>query len=183
MDSLLPNVWRRYGRLCGVDLQDINTLVTVLCGIAIAVGILGVIIPVLPGVLLCWAGVLGWAIFAEGGAVKWVVFTIVTLLALGATVLKYAWPGRHLKRSGVPNLSLFVGGVFALTGFFLIPVVGLVIGFVLGVLLAEWRRLGDWNAAWPSTRQALMAAGLSMLIELAAALCIAFAWVMGLLAV
>jgi uncharacterized protein YqgC (DUF456 family) len=166
-----------------VDLQDTNSLVTVLSGLAIAAGIVGVIVPVLPGLLLCWAGVLGWAIFAEGGSVKWVVLALATLLAGGATVLKYAWPGRRLKRSGVPNLSLFAGGALALAGFFLIPIVGLVIGFVLGVLLAEYWRLGDWRSAWPSTRQALMAAGLSMLIELAAALCIAFAWVMGLLTV
>jgi uncharacterized protein YqgC (DUF456 family) len=166
-----------------VNLQDTNTLVTVLCGVAIAVGILGVIVPVLPGLLLCWAGVLGWAIFADGGVAKWLVLAVVTLLALGATLLKYAWPGRNLKRSGVPNMSLFAGGALGLVGFFFIPVVGLVIGFVLGVQLAEWRRLGDWRLAWPSTRHALKAAGLAMLIELAASLGIAFVWIIGLLMV
>lgn len=166
-----------------MDLGDTNTLVTVLCGVAIGVGILGVIVPVLPGLLLCWAGVAGWAVFADGGWGKWVVLAVVTVLAGSATVVKYAWPGRNLKRSGVPNRSLLAGGGLALAGFFLVPVVGVVIGFVLGVLLAERARLGDWERAWPSTREALKAAGLAMLVELVAALGIGFTWVIGLLTV
>ena len=52
-------------------------------------------------------------------------------------------------------------------GFFVVPVVGLFVGFVLGVYLAERRRVGG-AAAWPSTKEALRAVGLSILIELAA---------------
>lgn len=166
-----------------MDLSDTNTVVTVLAGIAVVVGIFGVVVPVLPGLLLCWAGVAVWAIFADGGTVKWVVLAVVTVIAGGAVIVKYAWPGRNLKRSGVPNRSLFLGGLLGLVGFFVIPVVGLVIGFVLGVLLAERARLGDWQAAWPSTREALKAAGLAMLIELFASLSIGAVWLVGLLTV
>jgi hypothetical protein len=62
--------------------------------------------------------------------------------------------------------------------FFVIPVVGLFIGFVLGVYLAEHHRLGG-KAAWPSTRHALKAVGVSILIELAAGLVATFVWVTG----
>ncbi|HZN76810.1 MAG TPA: DUF456 domain-containing protein [Micromonosporaceae bacterium] len=164
-----------------MELTDFNATITLVAGLAIVVGVCGVIVPILPGLLLCWAGVLLWAIFAEGGVGKWVVFGIATLLALGGTVIKYAWPGRNLKRTGVPNRSLFLGGLLAIVGFFVIPVVGLVIGFVLGILLAERVRLNDNRAAWTSTKHALKAAGLSMLIELGAALAIAATWVAGLL--
>jgi hypothetical protein len=95
--------------------------------------------------------------------------------------VKYAWPGRNLKRTGVPNRSLITGGVLGLPGFFLIPVIGLFIGFVLGLWLAERIRLGGWKPAWPSTKHALQAVGLSMLIELAAGLIIGTVWVVGLL--
>jgi len=163
-----------------VELTDTDGLVTLLCGAALVVGILGVIVPVLPGLILCWAGVLAWALFADGGAGKWAVLAVATLIALAGTVVKYAWPGRNLKRTGVPNSSLVVGGLLALVGFFVIPVVGLIVGFVLGVWLAERVRLSDSRLAWPSTKQALKAAGLSMLVELAAALAVAFVWLVGL---
>lgn len=163
-----------------MDLTDANSTVTLLCGLAIVVGIVGVIVPMLPGLVLCWLGVLAWALFAGGGWGKWPVLAVATLLALAGTVVKYLWPGRNLKRTGVPNTSLLAGGVLGLAGFFIVPIVGLVIGFVLGVWLAERVRLGDSRSAWPSTKHALKAVGLSMLIELTAALGIAAVWAVGL---
>ena len=60
----------------------------------------------------------------------------------------------------------------------MVPVVGLLLGFVAGVYAAERRRVGH-DAAWPSTLAALRAAGLSILIELAAAVLAAATWVVG----
>jgi hypothetical protein len=54
------------------------------------------------------------------------------------------------------------------------------VGFVLGVYLAEYRRLGG-RAAWPSTVHALKAVGLSILIELVAGVAATFVWVAGVL--
>jgi len=96
-------------------------------------------------------------------------------------VIKYLLPGKRLKSVGVPNSALLAGGVLGLVGFFVVPVVGLILGFVLGVWLVERIRLGP-GRAWPSTRQALAAAGLAMLIEFTAALGVAVVWVFGLLA-
>jgi uncharacterized protein YqgC (DUF456 family) len=163
-----------------VDLSDTETLVTVISGLAILIGVAGVVVPVLPGVVLCWVGVLAWALFGGAGWQRWVVLAVASVLALTGVVVKYAWPGRNLKRSGVPNRTLLAGGVLGIVGFFVIPVVGLFVGFVLGVWLAERVRLGDSRLAWPSTKHALKAAGLSMLVELATAVGIALTWVTGL---
>jgi uncharacterized protein len=51
-----------------------------------------------------------------------------------------------------------------------------VLGFVLGIYLAEYARLGR-DGAWPSTRTALGAVGWSILIELAAGLLATAVWV------
>ena len=165
-----------------MDLADTDTNVTVLCALAIVVGVFGVLLPLLPGLILCWAAALVWAIVVGDGWVRWMVILVATLIALIGTVVKYAWPGRNLKRGGVPNRTLLLGGLLAIVGFFVIPVVGLVIGFVLGVYLGERVRLGDHAAAWPSTKHALKAAGVAILVELAAALLIAFVFVAGLTA-
>ncbi|WP_329108397.1 DUF456 domain-containing protein [Micromonospora sp. NBC_01699] len=163
-----------------MDLTDTDSLVTLLSGLVILAGIIGVLMPVLPALPLCWGGVLIWAIFDDGGGGRWVVLAIVTVLTLVGTIIKYAWPGRNLKRTGVPNSTLLAGGVLGLVGFFVVPVVGLVLGFVLGVWLAERLRLGDNRLAWPSTKDALKAFGLAMLVELSVALAIALTWVIGL---
>ncbi|GAA2516720.1 DUF456 domain-containing protein [Pilimelia columellifera] len=159
-----------------------DVVITIVCGLAILLGTIGVVVPVLPGLLLSWAGVLAWAVFVADGWLRWVVVAMVTALALGATTAKYLWPGRRLKSSGVPNSTLLLGVALGAVGFFVIPFVGLPLGFVLGVWLAEWARLGDRARAWPSTREALRATGIAMLIELCAAFLIAIVWLGGLFA-
>jgi hypothetical protein len=79
----------------------------------------------------------------------------------------------------VPARTTWAGVVLGVVGFFVVPVVGVVLGFVLGVYLAERVRLGSHGAAWPSTVHALKAAGWSMLIELATALIMAATWGIG----
>jgi uncharacterized protein len=97
-------------------------------------------------------------------------------------VVKYALPGRGLKAAGVPNRTLLAGGLLGIVGFFVVPVVGLFLGFVLGVYLSELQRVGSARA-WPSSKAALKATGLSVLIELAAGLLAAVTWVAGAIAV
>ncbi len=58
--------------------------------------------------------------------------------------------------------------------------VGLFIGFVVGVYAAERRRVGP--DAWPSTKHALKAVGLSILIELVAAVAATVVWIGGVVA-
>jgi uncharacterized protein YqgC (DUF456 family) len=153
--------------------------VEVVVALAIAVGVVGVVVPVLPGSLLVLVAILVWTLHLGGGT-AWAVFAVAAgVIALGS-VVKYAVPGRRLKEVGVPGSTLLLGGVLGVVGFFVIPVVGLVVGFVLGVYLAELNRVGR-AAAWPATKHALKAAGLSMLIELGANLLAAGVWVTGVL--
>lgn len=154
-------------------------LLTVVAGLLIAVGIVGIVVPVLPGLVLVVAGVAVWAV-PRGDALGWTVLAVVVGIVLIGSVAKYLLPGRRLRDSGVPGRTIALGGVLGIVGFFVIPVVGLVVGFVLGVYLAELARLRDRAQAWPSTRGALAAVGWSILIELAAGLLAAAVWVTGL---
>ncbi len=152
------------------------TLTNVLVGLAILVGLLGILVPVLPGSVLILGAVLVWALEVQSPT-GWVVFSIATaLLAVGA-VVKYLIPGRTLKAT-VPNRTLFVGAVVAVIGFFVIPVVGMLLGFPLGVYVAERQRVGA-EQAWPSTKAALKAVGVSILIELVAGVLAALTWLIG----
>ena len=153
----------------------------VLVGLAIAVGIAGVVVPVLPGALLVWAAILVWAL-AESTATAWGVFALATGATGGAQVVKYLVPGRRLRDAGVPRRSMVAGVVLAIVGFFVVPVAGLFLGFPLGVYLEERRRLRAHAAAWASTTHALRAVGLSIAIELAATLLAATAWLVAVLA-
>ncbi|MFE6510995.1 DUF456 domain-containing protein [Nocardioides sp. NPDC057764] len=111
--------------------------VEVLVALVIAFGIAGIIVPVLPGgALLVAAAILGWAIWL-GEPTGWVIFGISAAFIAIGLVTKYAIPGKRLKDSGMPLSTQIVGAILAIIGFFVIPVVGVFVGFPLGVFLAE----------------------------------------------
>ena len=152
----------------------------VLVALAILVGLVGVIVPILPGLVLVLAAILVWAI-SEGSATGWTVFAVAAVFIVAGSVVKYAVPNRRLKTTGIPSSTTWFGVAVGVVGFFVIPVIGLFIGFVLGVYLAEYRRVGG-AAAWPSTKEALRVVGVSILIELAAGVLAALVWVAGVVA-
>jgi uncharacterized protein YqgC (DUF456 family) len=149
----------------------------VLAGVVIAVGLVGILVPLLPGTLLVAAAVVLWALSVASTTAWAAAAAALLVLALG-TVVKYLVPHRNLKEYGVPTRTLLLGGLLGVVGFFVVPVVGLVLGFVLGVYLAELARVGA-AAAWPATRAAVKAAGLSVLIELAAGVLAGCIWAAG----
>jgi uncharacterized protein YqgC (DUF456 family) len=155
--------------------------VTVVAGLIMLVGLIGIVVPVLPGVLLVWAAVLIWALDAQTPA-GWVVLGIATTLALSGFVLRYLLPGRRMAASGVTMSSIVAGVALGVAGFFLIPVLGAFLGFPLGIYLAERVKRHTHAAAWSSTKHALKAIGLSMGIELMTGLAIATTWLIGVAA-
>lgn len=153
---------------------------TLLVGLAIAVGIVGIVVPLLPGMLLVYGAILVWAI-VEHTVASWVTLAIVTVVVGATTAVKYLWPVRRMRRAEVPTAALVAGGVLGVVGFFVIPVLGLVVGFVLGVYLAELLRRRDYQRAWASTVHAVKGVVLSMGVELAGALAAAVIWLIAVL--
>ena len=153
--------------------------VEVLVALAIAIGLAGILVPVLPGSILVLAAMLAWAV-SIGSAAGWVVFGVAAAILVIGGVVKYLVPNRRMKVAGVPSSTQWIGAAVGIVGFFVVPVVGLFIGFVVGVYAAERRRVG--REAWPSTVAALKAVGVSILIELAAGVAATFVWIAGVVA-
>lgn len=145
------------------------------------VGVLGIVIPVLPGLLLCVAAVLLWAV-ETGGTIAWVALGVVVALYASGVTLQFLLPGRRMKRDGVGGLTLALGVLGAIIGFFVIPGLGLPIGFVLGIFAAEYLRYRELERAWRATKAALRGVLHSMGIELGTALLIAIVWFVAILA-
>ncbi len=158
-----------------------NGLGELLVGLALLVGLVGVVVQVLPGALLVLGAVVVWAAI-EGSGIAWGVAALALVATVVAGVVKYLVAGRHLKSAGVPNSTLVWGGLAGIVGFFVVPVVGLPLGFVLAVYAAELQRLRDRGRAWRATVAALQATGITILIELAGALVASGAWLVAVLA-
>jgi uncharacterized protein YqgC (DUF456 family) len=147
--------------------------------VVVVVGLGGIIVPVLPGLTLQILAVVLWA-FVETSTLGWLVAAVCFVVAATASVLKYTRPGRRLRESGVPTWVLALAVAAGVVGFFAIPVIGAVIGFVATLYVFERARTGR-ERAWPSTKTALVAIAQSIGIELAGGVVIVAVFLTGAL--
>lgn len=160
--------------------MDAQIIWTVICGLAILVGAAGVIIPVLPGSLLIGVSLLVWALVV-GQPVGWVVLGVGALFVAAGMLSSTVLTGRAMKERQIPGRSIIAGLVLGVVGFFVVPVVGLLLGFAVGLFLSELARQKAVKPAVSSSVAALKATGLGMLAEFGFASLAAGTWAAGVL--
>ena len=159
--------------------MNAQTVVTVLCGLAILVGVAGTVIPVLPGSFLIGLSLLAWAIWGGEGVTGWVVFGVGMVFVLAGMAASAVLAGRKLKQHRIPNRSVALGIVLGIVGMFVIPVVGLIVGFAAGLLLSEVQRTRNVGTALTTSWAAFKATGLGILVEFGLACLAASTWLIG----
>ena len=118
----------------------------------ILVGLVGVILPILPGTLLVWLSVLFYYLVERAlgfAAIDPITFIVVTALALVAGTSEIWLPLLGARQSGSSKRTMVAGLLGALIGTFVLPIplVGTVVGYAAGVLLGEYQKHGDWDKA------------------------------------
>ena len=97
---------------------------------------MGIVLPVLPGSPLIAVALLVWAVSVRE-TTGWVVLAVgVVLLAAGWSTT-YVVTGRRVAAAGVPRSSLVVAALAGIAGFFVVPVLGLLVFFPAGLFAME----------------------------------------------
>ena len=106
--------------------------------IAGAVGLLGIILPMLPGTILSFGGMI-CAYFVQGSTITMTQLVICGALSIIVVVLDYLLPGYFTKlfggtKAGITGATIgtFVGFLFGIPGIILGPFFGAVIGEMVG---------------------------------------------------
>lgn len=134
------------------------SIADVVAALLILAGLVGVILPVLPGTPLILLGALvydgshGWA------EIGWGWLALLTLLMLLSELGEW-WLGHAgARQGGASGLSLFVGFVLSILGTLFFPPIGFLLGAIVGVVGTElltsrdarraMRAGGGWLAGW-----------------------------------
>ncbi|GGJ85641.1 membrane protein [Streptomyces camponoticapitis] len=147
----------------------------VLVALVMLLGVIGVLIPGVPGPAIVWAAVVWWALSDTSGT-AWAVLIGSTALLLLNQALRPLLPSRRTRETGTRRRTLLAGGLAGIVGFFVVPVVGAVVGFVGGVYGVERVRLGSHRDGWASTRTVMRSAGYPVLVELFCCLLVMGTW-------
>jgi uncharacterized protein len=120
------------------------------------VGLLGLIVPVFPGLTVMWLGTLVYALIqnAAGNMTgwKWFLFGLITVLMVIGNIADNLIIARKMRDKYIPWSSIlwaFAAGIVA--SLFFTPLIGLVAA-PAGLFLAESSRLKNREAAIDSTK-------------------------------
>lgn len=159
---------------------DTQILVTIIAGLLLVLSVAGTVYPVLPGSFLTILTLLGWALLI-GGPAAWICASVGMGLALAGWSASMVLTGRSLKNQQIPRGTILVAVAAGIAGMFLIPVIGLFVGFGVGLLLAEFGRRRNLRSALQASVTTLKSTGLGILIEFGCAALAGSAWTIGVI--
>jgi uncharacterized protein YqgC (DUF456 family) len=134
------------------------------------IGLIGLVVPIFPGLLIMWLAALGYGIASGFETLGIVLFVIISLLALFGSLADNLFMGAGARRGGASWLSIFVALSVGILGTIIFPPIGGLILAPIAVLLLEYYRLRDWALA----RQAVFGMAKGWGLSMAARLVIGF---------
>ena len=156
--------------------MDQDLVLGVVGALGVLVGLVGTLVPVVPGLLLVLVATAGTLVLQGVSGAGWLLVVLLVGLGLAGTAASTVLPARRAAADGAPARTLALAAVGAVVGFVVLPVLGLVVGGVLGLLLAEQQRLGGWAPAWASARRVVGAYGVGVLLELLVGMVMGAVW-------
>ena len=127
--------------------EPISEVVLVLTFLIMLVGLIGTVLPILPGTIRIFAGAFLYALVDGFQVVGWPTLVVLGILAAVATTADLWASSIGAKIGGASGWSVVIGLLAGLVGFVIFNLPGAIIGAILGVLLTEVVRVGDWRQA------------------------------------
>ncbi len=118
----------------------------VLCVILMVLGLAGTVLPVLPGTLLVWAGILLGAWIDDFTRISMITMAVITVLAVLAWALDYAAGWMGAQRAGASKQALVGAAVGTVLGLFM-GLVGVLFMPLVGAALGEYLARKDHGRA------------------------------------
>lgn len=155
---------------------DLTPVLIVVLALVMLVGLISLIIPVLPGLVIIWIAVLVYGVLTGFTLWSGVIFGLITILMVVGSLVDNITMGASAKVSGaswlVVGLSLLAGVV----GSLLFPPLGGLIAALVIMFISEVIRLHDLRKAGSSTVNMALGFGLAVIIRFAMGLIMIGLW-------
>ena len=136
------------------------------------IGIVGIIVPIIPGMILVWLSALVFVLFTGFEVLPLSAFAIITLIAAITGTADFWLSVWGAKKGGASKRSLLWGIAGSIVGTFVLPLIGTIIGYAVGILLSEYQQRADWEAAFRASVGGVAGWGLATAVQLVGALLI-----------
>jgi uncharacterized protein len=140
----------------------------VVIAIAMLVGLVGTVLPFLPGLPIIILAALVWVLGDGSDPGQWAIFAAVATICGAGMVIGSVLPARRAARAGASAWILVAGAIGLVAGAITIPVVGAIIGWPIGVLIGALLTTRDFNTAWTMTRATIAGVGFATAVQFGA---------------
>ncbi len=173
---MLPPEFLSNLQLAWIVLVDTLTLFVLL------VGLVGLIVPIFPGLTVMWLGTLAYALLQSAAQRMtfwdWVLFALITVLMIVGNIVDNIIIARKMRDKFVPWSSILLAFAASLiASIFLTPIVGLAVA-PLALFGLEYRRLRDRTAAIESTKAYVIGWGWSFAARFGIGILILGSWML-----
>lgn len=148
-------------------------MLIILGALLLLTGLVGCVLPVLPGPPISFAGIvlLWWARDWHAESFGWPAMIVLGLLALVVTILDFVVPAWGAKRYGASRIGVWLSVLGMLIGMVFFPPFGMLVGAFAGALGGELlvgKREGEAaRAAWGVFVGTMAGIGLKLAVSMA----------------
>ncbi len=115
--------------------------------VLVVVGLIGTVVPGIPGTILIFAGALVYAIMERFQAVGWPTLVVLGLLTAAATAADWFATSVGARLGGASGWSVVGGMLGGFVGLLVFSLPGAILGALGGVLAVEILHAKDWRKA------------------------------------
>lgn len=148
----------------------------IVVGTVIAIGVIGTLVPVLPGPLMVWGAAIAYGAVVGLDGAGWPALGVITAGFGLCIYLGIAIPRHTIADEGLGWRGQILSAVLAVAGMFVVPVIGAWVGLALGVFLVRYHRTGDVAASRRSTMATVTAIGKATVLQFLTAVVMAGVW-------
>jgi uncharacterized protein YqgC (DUF456 family) len=144
----------------------------------ILVGLVGLIVPIFPGIVVIWLATLFYGIVIGFNTVGIIIFVILTLLMLAGTMIDNFLMAAGSRTGGASWWTIGAGLLAGTIGTIVFPPFGGLIAAPLVILLIEFLRVREINQAWRATGGLVVGWGMSFFVRLGIGVVMLLLWLL-----
>ena len=139
---------------------------TLYTAIIMGIGLLGAVVPVLPGPPLVWLGAMYYSYHTGWSEVGPPMLALLFVLAIAGSTADVWMSALGAKKSGASGWATVASMVGGFIGLLVLSLPGLFIGSIAAIALVEYSRHKDWNKVLGASKGYLVGYLLSIVVQI-----------------
>ena len=144
--------------------------------VIILIGLVGLIIPIFPGLVVIWLATLVYGVATGFTSLGWGMFALITILMIFGSLADNIFMGAGARKGGADWKTIGIALLGGLAGTLIFPPFGGLIVLPLAVFALEFWRQREWKKAGKAVGGLAIGWGVTYLVKLGIGIVMMMGW-------